>query len=85
MTDTAARKPRLTVQLLDDLDVAGAVLTDEIDYLADALKQHQGNAGLLETLTAKHVAVTRARDWLARHVDAVRSQRSVGDDHDTND
>ena len=80
-----ARKPRLTDQLLEDLDVAARVLADEAEYLADALQQHGDRPTLQERFAAKHRAVERSREWLTRHVAAVRAQRAAGEDQEADD
>lgn len=77
-----ARKPRLTDQLLADLDVAAQVLADEADYLVGAVQQHGSNVALQDRLAAKHRAVQRSHDWLTRHVGAVRAQRAAGEDQE---
>ena len=81
----AARKPRLTEQLIADLDVAAQVLADEGVYLVSAIPQHAGNTQLQGRLADKHRSVARSHEWLTRYLDAVRAQRAAGDadpDHD---
>lgn len=77
---SAARKPRLTDQLLADLEVGAQALADEVAYLAEALQQHADRPALQARLKEKHRAVARSHEWLTRHVEAVRSQRGAGED-----
>jgi len=81
------RRPRLTNQVLDDLEVAADALTADIEFLAGAgvgypdgsseepfMQQLRANAGL------RHAHLVRAYDWLVRYVAAVRAERRAGCD-----
>jgi hypothetical protein len=73
-----ARAPRLTENRLADLDVAVATLNDEVAYLAECLSRYPKGDKLHERFSAKHGALSRARDWIAGKVAAERAQRAAG-------
>ena len=71
------RAPRLTANRLDDLELAVAILSDQIDYLADAVKHWPPGHALHADFLSRHESLIRARDWLAGKIAAERSQRGA--------
>lgn len=82
---SAARKPRLTDHLLADLEVGVQVFADEMTYLGEAVTHHADRPALQARLREKHRSVARSHEWLSRHIEAVRSQRGVGEDGSAQD
>lgn len=80
MSTELLRKPRLTDHLLDDLEAAVESIDGDISYLAEALEREDFplKDALREKFKTRHLALTRAREWLTRHIVATRAQRGEG-------
>lgn len=69
------RAPRLTSNRLSDLEVAIESITDDAQYLEDAIAGQHLAPHLRERFTGKAASLRRAADWLRGKVDAERAQR----------